>query len=155
MNTPHNSSERDQQLEQLIDKALLDQPARHAPASLEAKVMAEIARRAAAPWWRSSFAHWPVAARVLFLVASVGFVKLGLDATALIIDPLDPAARSAALFAEVSWIHTLFVTIGAALRGLPSLWVYGALAVLAALYLTLFGVSAAAYRTLYAPADAR
>lgn len=147
MHTPPN---RDEQLERLIDKVLRDQPLQRAPASLESKVMAEIARRALAPWWRSSFAHWPVAARLVFLVVSVGFVKLGLEATALLIDPLDPGARSAALFAEFSWIHAVFVTIGAALRSLPSLWIYGAIAVLAAMYLMLFGVSAAAYRTLYA-----
>lgn len=148
MNTPPN---REEQLERLIDKALRDQPLQRAPASLQDKVMAEITRRALAPWWRSSFAHWPMAARLVFLVASVGFVKLGLEAVSLLIEPLDPGARSAALFAEVSWIHALFVTFGAALRSLPSLWVYGAIAVLAAMYLMLFGVSAAAYRTLYAP----
>lgn len=150
MNTPMNPDEhREQQLERLIDKVLRDQPVRRAPAGFEDKVMAEIARRAAAPWWRSSFAGWPVAVRLLFLIASVGFAKAGLDATALIIDPLDPGARSAELLAGVAWIPSLFATIGAAMRDLPSLWVYGVLTVLAALYLTLFGVSAAAYRTLY------
>lgn len=147
MNTTAN---RDAHLERLIDKALRDQPLQRAPAGLQDNVMAAIARRAMAPWWRSSFAHWPVAARLVFLVASIGFIKLGLEASALLIEPLDPSARGAALFAEVSWIHALFVTTGAALRSLPSLWIYGGIAVLAALYLMLFGVSAAAYRTLYA-----
>ena len=151
MNTPMNPNEqRDRRLERLIDKALRDQPLRRAPDSLEAKVMAEIARRAAAPWWQGSFAGWPVAARLLFLIASAGFAKLVLNATTLVVAPLDPGARSAALFADVAWIHSLFAAIGAAARALPSLWVYGALAVIAVLYLTLFGVSAAAYRTLYA-----
>lgn len=148
MNTPLDSN---RQLEHFIDKALRDLPAQRAPSSFEAKVMAEIARRAAAPWWHGSFASWPVAARMLFIVISVGFVKLGLEATSLIIDPLDAGGRSAALFASVSWIPALFSTIGAAFRGLPSLWIYGGLTALATLYLTLFGVSAAAYRTLYAP----
>ena len=152
MNTPVNPNEhREQQLERLIDKALRDQPMRRAPISLEARVMSELARRATAPWWQGSFAGWPVAARVLFLVVAVGFAKLGLEATSLIVTPLDPGARSAALFAGVAWIPSLFTTIGNALRGLPSLWIYGGLTVLAMLYLTLFGVSAAAYRTLYAP----
>jgi hypothetical protein len=151
MNTPVNPNpDREQQLEQLIDKALRDQPLQRAPAGLEANVLAEIARRATAPWWQSSFAGWPVAARLLFLFASVGFAKLGLEATKLIVAPLDPGARGAALFADVSWISSLFAAIGAALRGLPSLWIYGGLTALALLYLTLFGVSAAAYRTLYA-----
>lgn len=147
MNTPTN---RDEQLAHLAAKALQDQPLRRAPAALQSKVLAEIARRAAAPWWQRSFAQWPMAARGVFLALSIGFVKLGLDAVSLVIDPIDPAARSAALFAEVSWIHALFATVGAVFRGLPGLWVYGGIAVFAALYVMLFGVSAAAYRTLYA-----
>lgn len=151
MNTPmHPNQDREQALERLIDKALRDQPLHRAPASLEANVMAALARRAMAPWWQGSFAGWPVAARVLFLVVAVGFAKLGLEATSLIVAPLDPGAQSAALFADVAWIPSLFAAIGAAFRGLPSLWIYGGLTALAMLYLTLFGVSAAAYRTLYA-----
>jgi hypothetical protein len=139
-----------EQLERFIDKALRDQPLQRAPSDFESKVMAAIAHGAVTPWWRSSFAHWPMAARVLFLVASAVFVKLGLDAAALVIDPIDPAARGAALFAELAWVHALFVAIGAVVRSLPSWWIYGGVAVLGALYLMLFGVSAAAYRTLYA-----
>jgi hypothetical protein len=141
-----------EQLERFIDKALRDQPLQRAPSDLESKVMAAISQRetAATPWWHNSFAHWPMAARVLFLVVSAVFVKLGLDAAAVVTGPIDPAARSAALFAELAWIHALFVSIGAVMRSLPSWWIYGGAAVLGALYLTLFGVSAAAYRTLYA-----
>ena len=151
MSTPVNPTEpREQQLERLIDKALRDQPLRRAPAGLEDKVMAAIARRAAAPWWHGSFTSWPVAARLLFLITSVGFAKLGLEATALVMGPLDPSAQGAALFADVAWIASLFTTFEAVCRDLPSLWIYGGLSVLGVLYLTLFGVSAAAYRTLYA-----
>ena len=148
MNTPNRPT--DEQLEHFIDKALRDQPLQRAPSDLESKVMAAIAHRAATPWWQSSFAHWPIAARVLFLAASAVFVKLGLDAAALLIGPIDPAARGAALFAELAWIHALFSSIGAVVRSLPSWWIYCGLTVLGALYLMLFGVSAAAYRTLYA-----
>lgn len=152
MNTPLNPNEQhEQQLERFIDQALRDQPPRRAPVDLESKVLAEIARRAAAPWWRGSFSGWPVAARLLFIVCSAGFITLVLKASAMIIDPINPGARSAALFADVAWIPSLFMTIGTVFRDLPSLWVYGGVAILGALYLTLFGVSAAAYRTLYAP----
>ena len=146
-----NPNEQHEQLERYIDQALRDQPLRRAPVDLESKVMAEIARRAAAPWWQGSFAGWPLAARLLFLVVSAGFITLVLKASAMIIDPINPGARSAALFADVAWIPSLFMTIGTVFRDLPSLWVYGGVAILGALYLTLFGVSAAAYRTLYAP----
>jgi len=152
MNTPLNPNEQhEQRLERFIDKVLRDQPPRRAPAELESKVMAEIARRAAAPWWQSSFSGWPVAARLLFIIASAGFITLVLKASAIIMDPIDAGARSAALFADVAWIPSLFMTLGTVFRDLPSLWIYGAVAILGALYLTLFGVSAAAYRTLYAP----
>ena len=149
MNTPRRPA-TPEQIERFVDKALRDQPLRRAPSDLENKVMAAIAQGAVTPWWRSSFAHWPTAARVLFLVVSIVLVKLGVDATQIVIGPLDPAARSAALFAEVAWIHALFVSIGAVLRSLPSWWIYCGVTVLGALYLMLFGVSAAAYRTLYA-----
>lgn len=139
-----------EQLEHFIDKALRDQPLQRAPSDLESKVMVAIAHGAVTPWWHNSFAHWPMAARVLFLVASAVFVKLGLEASALVIGPIDPAARSSALFAQLAWVHALFVAIGALVRSLPSWWIYGGVAVLGALYLMLFGVSAAAYRTLYA-----
>lgn len=148
MSTPNRPTP--EQLERFIDKALRDQPLQRAPSDLQSKVMAAIAHRATTPWWRSSFAHWPMAARVLFLAASAVFVKLGLDAVALVIGPLDPAARSAALFAELAWIHALFVSIGAVVRSLPSWWIYCGVTAVGALYLMLFGVSAAAYRTLYA-----
>lgn len=148
MNTPHRPTP--EQLERFVDEALRDQPLQRAPIDLETKVMAAIAQGATTPWWRSSFAHWPMAARVLFLVASAVFVKLGLEAASLVIGPLDPAARSAALFAELAWIHALFVSVTAILRSLPSWWIYCGVVALGVLYLMLFGVSAAAYRTLYA-----
>ena len=148
MNTPSNpNGQREQQLERLVDKALRDQPLRRAPVDLESKVMAEIAHRAAAPWWQGSFSGWPVAARMLFIIASAAFITLVLKGSALILDPIHPSA----LLADVAWIPSLFKTIGTVFRDLPSLWVYGGVAILGVLYLTLFGVSAAAYRTLYAP----
>jgi len=148
MNTPSNPNEsREHQLERLVDKALRDQPLRRAPSDLESKVMAEIARRAAAPWWQGSFSGWPVAARILFLVASGAFIALVLKGSATILAPIHPGA----LLADVAWIPSLLMTLGTVFRDLPSLWVYGAVAILSVLYLTLFGVSAAAYRTLYAP----
>lgn len=151
MNTPANRpTDREEQLERLVHQALQEQPLQRAPATLESKVMAEISRRATAPWWQRSFSHWPVAARLAFLALSVGFIKLGLDAASQLVGPLNPSVRGAALFAELSWIHALFTSLGAVFRSLPVLWVYGGIAVLAGLYLMLFGVSAAAYRTLYA-----
>ena len=148
MNTPSNPNEpREQQLERLIDKALRDQPLRRAPLDLESKVMAEIARRAAAPWWHGSFSGWPVTARLLFIAGSAALIALVLKASTLILAPIKPSA----LLGDIAWVPSLFMTIGTVVRDLPSLWLYVGVAILGALYLTLFGVSAAAYRTLYAP----
>jgi len=138
--TPMNPDEgRERQLERLIDKALRDQPLRRAPASLEASVMAQIAQRAAAPWWQSSFSSWPLAARVAFLVVSIGFAMLVLEATNAIVTPLDPATRGATLLADLAWIPAVFASFGAMLRGLPYGWVLEAL----------LGASLIAQRSLY------
>src|SRR3954470_16437940 len=57
-------------LETFVTRALRDQPARRAPQTLEARVMAELARRASLPWWRQSYQHWPAAIRGSFFVLS-------------------------------------------------------------------------------------
>ena len=56
-------SSRDQteeKLERLVSQVLRDQPLRQAPASLEARVLGELATRARQPWWRRGVASWPV-----------------------------------------------------------------------------------------------
>ena len=55
-------------------------PDRKAPAGLEARVLAEISRRAALPWWRKSFAHWPVAVRLGFLILSARVAAVAVGA---------------------------------------------------------------------------
>ena len=57
--------EQEEKLERLAHQALRAVPPRSAPASLEARVLREIGRRAARPRWRSGITHWPVAARAL------------------------------------------------------------------------------------------
>ena len=57
-------------LEKLIHETLRDLPARRAPRSLETRVMAEISRRQALPWWHRSWAYWPAGIRWTFLVLS-------------------------------------------------------------------------------------
>ena len=64
MSTPNDT---DQKLERLLHGALRGTPDRPAPVDLEARVLAAIARGAALPWWRRSFAHWPAAARFGFV----------------------------------------------------------------------------------------
>ena len=134
-------------LERFIDKALRQQPPLHAPAGLQARVLSQLARRAALPWWRMSFSHWPLAARALFIVACCGFIKLAFTSTGWVLGAAEAPAASVRNGAHVAEslgdvVHLLFNSI-------PSHWLYLAAALAVGLYLTLFGVGAAVYRTLY------
>jgi hypothetical protein len=144
----------DDTLERLVDRALHDLPLRRAPATLESRVFAELQRRAALPWWRRSFAHWPLAARAGFLViciALIGFVFVG---GAAAMDALRSLSDSGAL--SLSWVRAAGVLMASAgnliallTRAVQPGLLYGGIAVCAALYAVLFGLGAAVYRTLY------
>lgn len=150
------SPENEQQLEQLVQRAVRDLPPRRAPRSLELRVRAEIERRAQLPWWRRSFGHWPVAARGAFVVLSLAVVGFFLVSGIWISRGLEDRLPAAAA-APAAWLDdglTVIRALGSCLdiveRNIPPLWLYGGLAVFASLYLTLFGLGAAAYRVLHA-----
>jgi hypothetical protein len=144
------SSERHDKLEELVDRALRSLPLERAPQTLEGRVFAEIARRAALPWWRKSFWSWPIAARLAFLAASVGFVKLGLDAAIWLVSPFETTTSPLDLPPEMSWIQTVVAALAITFRSLPPTWLYGAIGLLAIIYAALFGIGATVYRTLHA-----
>jgi hypothetical protein len=151
MNT---NSESEQKLEQVLNQALRSVPLRKAPLSLESRVLNELARRAAMPWWRASFATWPVVARVGFVVTCAALIAVTIlgGVSAYLGDrPLSEA--SAVVLAWVSPILTLISSVGGLVavlfRVIPPLWLYGGLGIGIFLYVTLFGLGAAAYRTLY------
>ncbi len=153
--TPKPKSPAD--LERLIDRTLRELPARRAPSSLEQRVLAELARRAALPWWRKSFAHWPLAARAVFLVVCLGLVKLALMASVWVMAGFDSVQYREAFAQPVVWLESLRILFHAGIgsievitRNIPPLWLYGGLAFVATLYATLFGLGAAAYKLLYA-----
>ena len=146
----------DEKLERAIHQTLRALPARRAPRTLEARVFAELARRAALPWWRQSFAHWPLAARAVFLLASVALVKLVLMASVWVMAGFDATVFTAAFSTPAAWVETtISLARGVAgfcsiiFRSIPPFWLYGAAAFVAVLYAALFGLGAAAYRTLY------
>lgn len=148
------SSER---LERLIDDACRALPERRAPRTLEQRVLAEVARRAALPWWRRSFVHWPAAARGAFTLLLAGAVALVLMATASIADGFAAAEIPAVVATPVAWIEGARSVVHAVagfgeiiVRNIPPLWIYAGLGLLGALYAALFGLSAAAYHTLHA-----
>ena len=141
-----------EKLEQLVDSLARAQPARRAPVSLQARVFAQIAlQQAQLPWWRKGFAHWPLAARVSFLIASYGFIRLALAGVMSVVD----FVRSSNV-AGVETLHrtgeavSATVSLGSVvLHAIPPMWLYSGAAFGFALYTVLFGLSTFAYRTLY------
>jgi len=147
MSTDRN---RHDEIERQVTRALQEQPPRRAPSTLERRVLAQIEAGATAIGWRRGFAHWPVAARVGFLAASVGVVKVALLVAMWLATPLQSPAVSVQLPSQITWLQTLFVAIGSAMHTVPSLWVHAAIAVLAMMYVALFGIGASAYRMVRA-----
>jgi hypothetical protein len=141
-------------LERRVDRALRSLPLRRAPVTLESRVFAELERRAALPWWRRSFAHWPLPARAAFLVICVALIGLAFVGAAAAMDGLRSLNDSGAL--SLAWAREAGVLIALAgnlltslWRAVPPAWAFLGLGVCAALYAVLFGLGAAVYRTLY------
>jgi hypothetical protein len=142
------------EFEKIIDQALRDLPARRAPRTLEARVLAAIAARQALPWWRQSFGHWPLAARGAFLVVTAtlaaAIVALcfrtsgEVQTSSLLTGPLALLAQVRAVFGGVNDFCAVVF------RSIPSIWLYGGLAFVATMYAALFGLGAAAYRSFFA-----
>src|SRR5471032_72592 len=139
----------EQKLERLVHRTLCDLPLRRAPGTLEARVLAELERRAALPWWHKSYAHWPVAMRLAFLVVTAAIAAGLVAALVAITHGLDPAQVAAGVTERFAWLATargLLDTgagvVGALWRAIPPVWLYGALAFIAACYVTLIGVGA-------------
>ena len=141
-----------EKLEQLVDRLAREQPPRRAPSSLEARVFARIAaQRADIPWWRSGFAHWPLAARAVFLIASYGFVRLAI-AGAVSMASLFQSNQFTALAAlhRVGEAASSIASVGdTVVSAIPPAWLYGLAIVALVLYASLFGLGTFAYRTLY------
>lgn len=142
---------RDRHLGLAVNRMLRELPRRRAPAALESRVLAELARRAALPWWRLGFAHWPSAARMAFLAACSALVGCTVLGVPWGLSRL-PAVHGALLRGMEPAIAAMSDAAGVTallLRVIPPLWFYGTMAAAAALYATLFALGAAAYSTLY------
>ena len=144
-----------EKLEKLIHRTLRSLPDRRAPASLEARVLAEIQRRAALPWWRKAYADWPALVRAGFFAASAvaaALVVLGLIAVGQNAAVLRLAGQVAGQFAWIASAQdiagSLAASFGAVFRAIPPIWLYGTIAAIVALYATLAAVGAATYQTL-------
>ena len=133
-------------LERLFDRTLHELPLRRAPLTLESRVIRELERRAALPWWRRSFAHWPLLARAGFLVICAALIRLAFLGGATAVS----GVRSLSWVREVGGLTASAANLLAVLAGIqPPTWAYAAMAVCAVLYAILFGLGAAVYRVLY------
>ena len=149
-----NNTESEQKLEQVLHQAFKGLPPRRAPSTLEARVAESLARRASLPWWRVSFASWPVGARVAFVLICAALVAATiLGGVSAYLG--DRSLNQAAALLQ-GWVHPILVVMSSAgglaslaARVIPPLWLYGTLGFGILLYVTLFGLGAAAYRTLY------
>ena len=140
--------------EALVERGLRALAPRRAPAGLETRVLAEVRRRAALPWWRRGIAHWPRAPRAALIVASLASMSFVWRAGAWAVACAEALARRAG--APIDLLRdVLHVAVAAqsSLRlfdgALPPPWMLGVLALAAVLYAALLGLGAFAYRTLY------
>jgi len=155
MNNPRKPPRDERELERYIDQLLRAQPLRQAPASLEARIQQRLAAEAARPWWLQGFSAWPWLARVIFALLSAGLLaltwltsdRLGGFADSLRQVPLANTGRATAQM--IGNLGHALQTLGEILtRSVPSTWLYGAAGVTVFLYVALFGLGAAAFRTL-------
>jgi hypothetical protein len=139
--------------ERLLTELLRGLPLRRAPAALEFRVCRELERRAARHWWFRAFSQWPAVARASFVAICSAIIGITVrdGAWTMVARALSDAAAT-----PLSWTHTTVAAITSAcevamllMRVIPVTWIYGGLTVGAALYAAFFGLSAAAYRTLY------
>lgn len=143
------------QLEHFIAGVTGAQPLRRAPATLEARVLQQLARRAARPWWLQGFSGWPWPARLLFLPLALGFVQLAFVASTRVTLLWQTLQQSAPAVTARSGLQSLgdLARAGQTVaelvaHGIPGAWIYGAAALALLLYAALFGLGAAAFRTL-------
>jgi len=145
-----------EQLEQKIHAVLRQQPARRAPMSLEARVLGEISRRQALPWWHKSFTYWPGGVRVAFMVVATGLLGAAVLGSMQLAGIISLHAITALLQPVTDALVTLKSAgsaIGSALRaivpGFSQTWLYAALGVMGAAYAMMFGIGATAYRVFW------
>jgi len=145
-----------EELEKFIHRQLRDLPARTAPQSLEARVMAAVRQRALVPWYHKSWQYWPKAFRMGFLLlatAAAGAViaafhlgDAGINKSAFVTEASQRLGILSKIYRVAVWMGDIGSQVFASI---PPVWLYGGLGVVALCYASFFGLGAAAYRTLY------
>jgi hypothetical protein len=147
-------SSRDQteeKLERLVSQVLRDQPLQQAPASLEARVLTELAARARLPWWRRGVATWPAAVRVPVIAGCAVCVPLVWVLSVWLATHLVAVTRS-----RIAGPLTMLRDTGHALASLthiiqsiPREWLLGGMIAAGTVYAILFALVAFSYSLLY------
>lgn len=142
-------------LESAVTALLRRMPDRRAPAGLEARVLAEISRRAALPWWRKSFAHWPAPARLFFVAGSATVGAAAVAGLVALAGTSGAHQVSGAVSNSFAWLFLARDVLGSfdanvrqLLAAIPPLWLYGSVAAVACGYATLAAIGAATYRAV-------
>jgi hypothetical protein len=150
-----NNQQPPDDLEQWLKRQVQSLPLQAAPLTLSTRVLSELQRRAALPWWRKSFLYWPFAARLAFVALCIGVANVSV-ALLRWLSTERSVELSVVLSRPLTWTERLFeithsiqAVIELVLRQLPPAWLYGGLLTVACLYAALVGIGAAAYRTLY------
>ncbi len=141
-------------LEKVLTEALRGLPPRRAPLDLESRVLDELRRRASQVWWRRSFTHWPAAARTAFVLLNIALVAVTfLNGFSSVVGGRSFSEFTALVLMWMRPFLTVLSSVGGLtpvlLHSIPQGWLYAGLVVSAVLYTALFGLGAAAYRTLY------
>ncbi len=145
----------DEKLERLVSQVLRDQPLRQAPASLEARVLSELAARARLPWWRRGVASWPTVLRVPVIAGCAVCVPLVWVLSLWLATRLVSVTRSriAGPLATLRGTGHTLASLGAAtthiIQSIPREWLLGGIIATATLYAALFALVALGYSLLY------
>jgi hypothetical protein len=146
------------QLEQLVHAELRALPLRKAPRTLESRVLAAIEQRSQVAWWHKSWSYWPTPVKTVFAFVATAFAGTVVAASYSLLSGVNPekvaaeAGERLSLFTKL-WHAAAWTAdfVAAQIGTIPSLWLYGGLAVIATMYATFFGLGAFAYRALYRP----
>jgi len=143
-------------LEQLVHRELRALPVRRAPQTLEHRVLAALEQRQAIAWWHKSWSYWPTGVKAVFAAFATIFAGTAIASTYSLLAGVETATVAAQAGERLGLLLKLYhagvwtFQFGAELfNRIPALWLYGGLAFVGLMYVTLFGLGAAAYRTLY------
>ena len=142
-------------LRQLIDRKLRELPLQRAPIDLQARVWAGLRQQASLPWWRKSFSHWPLVARVALVVLCMGVSAITMTLSSQIHAGSRNAELATLLNTPFGWVDSvvgfmqaLLELMGLLLRHAPAAWLYTAAITAGLLYAAFISLGGAVYRTL-------